>query len=77
MNNILKETLIKSIGFANDDMLVIHLTNERLLFVPLNQLPDIKQLSEKQREDFEIIDGTHISFIEIDEVYSLKYLVGA
>ncbi|MCO6470669.1 MAG: hypothetical protein J5I64_07065 [Saprospiraceae bacterium] len=57
MNNILKETLIKSIGFANDDMLVIHLTNERLLFVPLNQLPDIKQLSEKQREDFEIIDG--------------------
>ncbi len=57
MNNILKETLIKSIGFANDDMLVIHLTNERLLFVPLNQLPDIKQLSENKGRISKLLTG--------------------
>lgn len=30
----------------------------------------------KNREDFEVIDGENLSFLAIDEVYSLQELIG-
>jgi hypothetical protein len=30
----------------------------------------------EQRTEFEIIDDTHLSFVAIDEIYSLEQLMG-
>lgn len=67
---------IKAIEFLNSSIMFIHLDNDRTFLVPLDKFPDIKSLSSEQREDFEIIDDNHLSFLSIDEVYSLEQLLG-
>jgi hypothetical protein len=54
----------------------IHLDNDRTFLVPIDKFPDIKSLSVEQRTEFEIIDDTHLSFVAIDEIYSLEQLMG-
>jgi hypothetical protein len=54
----------------------VHLSNDRTFIVPLDQFEDIKALSPQQKTEFEIIDGTNLSFLTIDEVYSLSELIG-
>ena len=44
--------------------------------MPIDKFPDIKSLSAEQRAEFEIIDDAHLSFLAIDEVYSLEQLIG-
>jgi hypothetical protein len=73
INNIPK---IRSVEFLNSSIMFIHLDNDRTFLVPLDKFPDIKSLSVQQRMDFEIIDDNHLSFLAIDEVYSLEQLLG-
>jgi len=42
----------------------------------LDDFSDIAALSNQEREDFEIIDDEYLSFLAIDEIYSLKDLIG-
>ena len=72
----LKTPEIRNIEFLNSSIMFVHLTNDRTFIVPLDQFQDIKALTPEQKKDFEIIDGTHLSFIAIDEVYSLSDLTG-
>ena len=44
--------------------------------VPLDQFPAIQKLSAQERINFEVIDGVNLSFLAIDEVYSLAELTG-
>jgi hypothetical protein len=67
---------IKSVEFLNSSIMFIHLDNDRTFLVPLDKFPDIKSLNSEQREDFEIIDDNHLSFLAIDEVYSFEQLLG-
>ena len=67
---------IKAVEFLNSSIMFIHLDNDRTFLVPIDKFPDIKSLSAEQRMEFEIIDDTHLSFLAIDEIYSLEQLMG-
>jgi hypothetical protein len=71
-----KITEIRNIEFLNSSIMFVHLTNDRTFIVPLDQFKDIKVLTPEQKNEFEIIDGTNLSFLAIDEVYSLSELIG-
>ena len=45
-------------------------------FFNSEQFKDIQSLTPLQKKEFEIIDGTNLSFLDIDEVYSLAELTG-
>jgi hypothetical protein len=67
---------IRNIEFLNSSIMFVHLTNDRTFIVPLDQFKEIKSLTPEQKSEFEIIDGTNLSFLAIDEVYSLSELTG-
>lgn len=67
---------IRGIEVINSSIMFVHLENDRTFIVPLDKFPDIQKLSPKQRKDFEIIDDNHLSFLAIDEVYSINELIG-
>jgi len=67
---------IKSIQFMNSSILFVHLDNERTFLVPLDKFPILKTLSTTARNDFEIIDDKYLSFLSIDEVFSIEDLIG-
>lgn len=67
---------ITNVSFSNENTLVLHLSNKRAIQIPLTEFPDIAALNAQEREDFQIIDEEYLSFLEIDEIYSLKHLIG-
>lgn len=67
---------IRNIEFLNSSIMFVHLSNDRTFIIPLDQFKDIKGLTPQQKTEFEIIDGTNLSFVAIDEVYSLSDLTG-
>ena len=67
---------IRNIEFLNSSIMFVHLSNDRTFIIPLEQFPEIKALSPEQKREFEIIDGNNLSFLALDEVYSLSDLVG-
>lgn len=67
---------IRSIEFIDNAILFLHLTNDRVCIVPLDKFPVIKNLSVEEKKAFEIIDDRYLSFLVIDEVYSLEELFG-
>jgi hypothetical protein len=67
---------IRAIEFMNNTILFVHLDNDRTFIVPLDKFPVLKKLSAQQRKDFEIIDERNLSFLAIDEVYSINELIG-
>lgn len=73
INNLPK---LKSVEFLNSSIMFVHLDNDRTFLVPLDAFPPIKALTAEQRKDFEIIDQQHLSFVDIDEVYSVDELLG-
>ncbi len=75
MNNIITKPTINSISFLKNDLLVA-LNNDRLFIVPLEKFPTIQQLSLEERNDYEIIDNSHLSFLAIDDVFSIEDLIG-
>lgn len=76
MITTVKAPSIRNIEFLNSSIMFVHLSNDRTFIVPLDQFSDIKELTPQQRSEFEIIDGTNLSFLAIDEVYSLSDLTG-
>ncbi len=60
----------------NEHLMIIYLDNERTCIVPLDQFQAIKELSKKERENYEIIDDTYLSFVSIDNIYSINELLG-
>lgn len=67
---------ITNVSFKDDNTLILDLSNKRSIQIPLDDFPDIAILNAQEREDFEIIDDEYLSFLAIDEVYSLKDLIG-
>ena len=67
---------IKRIAFDNLDKIIIYLDNDRTVMASLDKFKDIKQLTLEERKDFEIIDDCYLSFLAIDEVYSIGDLTG-
>jgi len=67
---------IRNIEFISNSTLSVHLANDRVFIVPLEKFPIIKNLSADKRKDFEIIDDTNLSFLTIDEIYSVEELIG-
>jgi hypothetical protein len=67
---------LNSVEFLNSSIMFVHLDNDRTFLVPIEKFPAIKSLTPEQRKDFEIIDHTHLSFLAIDEVYSVNELLG-
>ncbi len=76
MNNTTIYPSIKSIEFINSSILFVHLTNDRVFIVPLDKFPVIKNLSAEEKKEFEIIDEKYLSFLAIDEVFSVEELIG-
>ena len=66
---------IEEVKFTPSEM-IINLTNNRFFTVPLDEFPKIKALSHSEREDFEIIDDTNLSFLALDDIYSVNELIG-
>ncbi len=76
MNNTIIYPAIKSIEFINSSILFVHLSNDRVFIVPLDKFPVIKNLSAEEKKAFEIIDEKYLSFLSIDDVYSIEELIG-
>ena len=76
MNNSVVYPAIKNIEFINSSILFVHLTNDRVFIIPLEKFPVIKKLSSEEKKDFEIIDEKYLSFLAIDEVFSIEELIG-
>ena len=76
MNTALVYPGIKSVEFINSSIMFVHLDNDRTFIVPLEKFPAIQQLSSDDKKAFEIIDDTHLSFLSIDEIYSVEELIG-
>jgi len=67
---------IKNVDFMNAYLMIIHLDNERTFIVPLDKFPSIKNLDKEDKENFEVIDGSNLSFLALDEIFTLKELIG-
>ena len=67
---------IRNIEFINSSIMFIYLDNDRTFIIPLDKFPAIQNLTAKQKKDYEIIDEHNLSFIAIDEVYSVNELIG-
>ena len=76
MITVLSNPGIKSIEFIDSTILFVHLDNDRTFIVPLDKFPAIKNLSAKEKKDFEIIDDSNLSFLAIDDVFSVEELIG-
>lgn len=74
--NITVLPAIRSIDFINSSIMFIHLNNDRTFIVPLDKFPAIQKLTNEQKKDFEIIDENHLSFLALDEIYSISDLLG-
>ncbi|MFP4342004.1 MAG: hypothetical protein ACLFQO_16270 [Cyclobacteriaceae bacterium] len=59
-----------------NNLMFLHLSNERTVLVPLEKFQPIARLTSEERNDFEIIDNQYLSFLAIDEVYSVRELIG-
>ena len=76
MNTVIEIPELRRIDFTDDNLLSVSLSNGRTVLVPLDKFPPIAQLTSEQRKDFEIIDNQYLSFLAIDEVYSIEELLG-
>lgn len=76
MNTVIETLELRRIDFTDDNLLSVSLSNGRTVLVPLDKFPAIAQLTDEQRQDFEIIDLQYLSFLAIDEVYSVEELLG-
>lgn len=76
MNTSTKYPSIKSVEFINNSLLFVRLDNDRTFIVPLEKFPVLQQLSVAEKKDFEIIDEKYLSFLSIDEIFSLEDLIG-
>ena len=62
---------IERISFPDADTLVVSLSDGCRATVPLKGFPSIAALTKEERQDFEIIDDTYLSFVSIDELFDV------
>ena len=67
---------IRAVEFINNSILFVHLDNDRTFIIPLEKFPAIKNLTPEEKKEYEIIDEHHLSFLAIDEIYSINELIG-
>lgn len=67
---------IKDIQFIGNSAMMLFLSNDRTFIVPLDKFEKIAQLDAEQRADYEVIDGDSLSFLAIDDIYSIHELTG-
>ena len=70
-----KSISITNVRFKDENTMILDLSNENSILIPVNDFDDISQLTSQEREDFEIIDGEYLSFLAIDEIYYLNDLL--
>lgn len=71
-----KEIEITDIKFVGNSAMLLSLSNDRTFIVPLEKFKEIEALSSSEKENFEIIDGENLSFLALDEIYSIHELTG-
>jgi len=76
MTTILHYPGIKSVEFMSNSILFVHLDNDRTFIVPLEKFPVLKNLSVEEKKEFEIIDDKYLSFLSIDDIFSIEDLIG-
>ena len=75
--NITAQTVeIKDVQFIGNSAMLLFLYNDRTFIIPLDKFNDIAGLTPDKKRDFEVIDGENLSFLALDEIYSLHDLVG-
>jgi hypothetical protein len=67
---------IKDVQFTGNSAMLLFLSNERTFIIPLDKFDAIAKLSPEEKKDFEVIDGENLSFLALDEIYSLHDLIG-
>ncbi len=67
---------IRSVEFLNSSIMFVHLANDRTFLVPLDAFPSIRGLTAEEKRDYEIIDDTYLSFLSLDDVFSVSELLG-
>jgi hypothetical protein len=50
----------------------LYLTDGRLLRAPVRLFPGIKQLTDQQRQQWQILDGVGFTFQDTDEAFHLQ-----
>ncbi|MCA6378346.1 MAG: DUF2442 domain-containing protein [Cytophagales bacterium] len=76
MTTTTTEIEITEVKFVGNSAMLLSLSNDRTCIVPLEKFKQIESLTPLQKEDFEIIDGENLSFLALDEVYSIHELIG-
>ena len=72
----IKEIEITDVKFIGNGAMLLSLSNDRTFIVPLEKFKEIEALSSLEKEKFEIIDGENLSFLALDEIYSIHDLIG-
>ena len=70
------EIEVTDVKFVRNSSMLLSLSNDRTCIVPLEKFKQIESLTRLQKEDFEIIDGENLSFLALDEVFSIHELIG-
>ncbi len=65
---------IINVSFLETEMVLVF-TNKSSLHIPLENLPEVNALTLEQKNDFEVIDGEYVSFLDIDTVYHVSDLL--
>lgn len=65
---------IINVSFLETEMVLVF-ANKTSLHIPLENLPEVKALTREQKNDFEVIDGEYVSFLDIDTVYHVSDLL--
>lgn len=76
MNTLSKAASITNVSFKDENFLILDLSNRRSVQIPLDEFPEIASLTSEEKEDYQVIDDEYLSFLALDEIYSLKELIG-
>lgn len=67
---------IKKLDFKSfRGKMVVYLTDDRQILVPLSLFPDIKRLSVKDRSDWLILDDQFFTFAKLSNIYSIEEIM--
>jgi len=76
MNTLSKAARITNVSFKDENFLILDLSNRRSVQISLDEFPEIASLTSEEKEDYQVIDDEYLSFLALDEIYSLKELIG-
>ncbi|TAE24992.1 MAG: DUF2442 domain-containing protein [Cytophagales bacterium] len=68
--------VIDELLFDRDEYMGILFEDDRIVYVPLHQFPDIAHLTPEQRQDYHISGGDTLLFADSDTVYHVEMFLG-